>query len=162
MLVFFKIVLMAYQPSQLGLKMYWLPLCRGIRPSSNKSPGYDTKQSDSEAPVMLELWRMWITLSLSLLPGLLWHRVLVSVRVSPVDWGCRIHWLPLCRGIRLPPLHKCPGYDTKQSDSEASVMLEVWRMWSTPSLPLLPGPLWPGVVAPDRVLSKGKIELFDI
>ena len=25
-------------------------------------------------------------------------------------------------------------------------------MWSTPSLPSLPGPLWPRVVAPDRVL----------
>ena len=23
-------------------------------------------------------------------------------------------------------------------------------MWSTPSLPSLPGPLWPGVVAPDK------------
>ena len=23
-------------------------------------------------------------------------------------------------------------------------------MWSTPSLPLLPGPLWPGVVAPNK------------
>ena len=32
-------------------------------------------------------------------------------------------------------------------------------MWSTPSLPTLPGPLWPGVVAPDRVLSMGQIEL---
>ena len=32
-------------------------------------------------------------------------------------------------------------------------------MQSTPSLPSLPGPLWPGVVAPDRVLSMGQIEL---
>ena len=44
-------------------------------------------------------------------------------------------------------------YDTKQSDSEASEMLELWGMWSTSSLPSLPGPLWPVVVAPDRVLS---------
>ena len=29
-------------------------------------------------------------------------------------------------------------------------MLELWGMWSTPSLPSLPGPLWPGVVAPDK------------
>ena len=28
-------------------------------------------------------------------------------------------------------------YDTKQLDSEAPVMLELWEMWSTPSLPLL-------------------------
>ena len=32
-------------------------------------------------------------------------------------------------------------------------------MQSTPSLSLLPGPLWPGVVAPDMVLSIGQIEL---
>ena len=29
-------------------------------------------------------------------------------------------------------------------------MLGLYRMQSTPSLPLLPGPLWPGVVAPDK------------
>ena len=49
----------------------------------------------------------------------------------------------------------CPGYDTKQSDGEVPAMLELWGMRSTPSLPLLPGPLWPGVVAPDRALSIG-------
>ena len=32
-------------------------------------------------------------------------------------------------------------------------------MQSTPSSPSLPGPLWPRVVAPDRVLSVGQIEL---
>ena len=41
-------------------------------------------------------------------------------------------------------------------------MLELWGIWSTPSLPLLTGPLRPGVVAPDRILSMGQIELFDI
>ena len=38
-------------------------------------------------------------------------------------------------------------------------MLELLRMQSTPSLPLFPGPLWPGVVAPDKVLFMGQIEL---
>ena len=38
-------------------------------------------------------------------------------------------------------------------------MLELWRMWSTPSLPSLPGPLWPGMIASDRVLYMGQIEL---
>ena len=142
----------------------------------------------------------------------------------PVGWGCRIHRLLLCRGVRLPPtsvldmtlnnlktkqtkpnyiiicirdplnhvtvcnlcllyrntLHHttCPvgsdywihrvhlwrglrhplwasWYDTKQSDGEVPVMLGLWRMQSTSSLLLLPGSLWPGMVAPDRALSMG-------
>ena len=71
----------------------------------------------------------------------------------PVGWGCTIHWLHLCRGVRTPLPNECPGYDTKQSDGEVPVMLGPWEIRSTPSLPLLPGPLWPDVVAPDRVLS---------
>ena len=38
-------------------------------------------------------------------------------------------------------------------------MLELWGIQGTPSLLSLPGPLWSGVVAPDRVLSMGQIEL---
>ena len=53
----------------------------------------------------------------------------------------------------------CPGYDTKQSDGDDSVMQELWEMRITPLLPSLPGPLWPGVVAADRDLSMGQIEL---
>ena len=41
-------------------------------------------------------------------------------------------------------------------------MLKLWGIWSTPSLPLLPAPHWPRVVAPDRILSMAQIELFDI
>ena len=66
--------------------------------------------------------------------------------------GCRIHRQHLCRGVRFPP-NECSGYDTKQSDGEVPVMQ------STPSLPSLPGPLWPGLVAPDKVLSMSQIEL---
>ena len=35
-------------------------------------------------------------------------------------------------------------------------------MRSTLSLPSLPGPLWPVVVTPDRVVSMDQIELFYI
>ena len=38
-------------------------------------------------------------------------------------------------------------------------MLGLWAMWSTPSLPLLPGLLWSGMVILDMALSKGYIEL---
>ena len=61
-----------------------------------------------------------------------------------------------------PPSNVYPGYDIKQSDGETPVMLELLGMQSTPSLPLLLGPLLSGVVAPDRILSISQIELFDI
>ena len=35
-------------------------------------------------------------------------------------------------------------------------------MMGTPSLLLLPGPLSPEVITPDKILSMGQIELFDI
>ena len=55
--------------------------------------------------------------------------------------------------------NECSVYDAKQSDSKFPVMLEIWGMQSFPSLPSFPGPLWPGVVAPDRVVTMGYIEL---
>ena len=55
--------------------------------------------------------------------------------------------------------NECPRYYTKQSDGEAPVMLELWEMRSTPLLPSLSGPLWPGFVVPDRVISMGQIVL---
>ena len=69
------------------------------------------------------------------------------MHVCPVGWGCGIHRLFLCRGVRHH--NECPVYDSKLSDNEGPAML------STPSLPSLLGPLWPGVVAPDRALSMG-------
>ena len=74
----------------------------------------------------------------------------------PVGWGCRMHWLLLCREVR-PSYNYCPGHDTKQSHGEVPVMLGLWGMRSTPSLPSLPGPLWLGVEAPI-----GQIELNSV
>ena len=51
--------------------------------------------------------------------------------------------------------NECPENDTQESDDETSVMFEFWGMRSTPLLPSLPGPLYPGVVVPDMVLSMG-------
>ena len=48
----------------------------------------------------------------------------------------------LAEGVRPLP-NKCPGYDIEQSNGEVPVMLELWRMQCSPSLPLLPGPPWP-------------------
>ena len=62
---------------------------------------------------------------------------------------------------KLPPPNECPGYDIKQSDDKAPSS-DIWEVSSSPSLQLLPGPLSPGVVAPNRVLSMGQIKLLDI
>ena len=72
-----------------------------------------------------------------------------TVLLGPVGWGRKIH-------------QRMSWYDTKQSDGEVPVILELWRIWSTPSLPSLPDPLCTGVVAPDRVLSMGQIELISV
>ena len=79
----------------------------------------------------------------------------------PGDWDCRIHRLDLYRGVR-PATNECPGYDTKQSDGEVPVMLELWGMRSTSSLRSLSGSFWGGVIAPDRILSMGQIELNSV
>ena len=78
-----------------------------------------------------------------------------------MSWSCRIYQLHLCRSVRPHP-SEGPRNDPKQSDGEALVMLELWRVRSTPLLPSLPGPLLSGVVAPDKVLLIGQMQLFDI
>ena len=60
--------------------------------------------------------------------------------------------------MNLTP-NECAVYDIKQSDDEVPVMLRLWGMRSTLSLPLLPGSLWPRMVALDRALSIDQIEL---
>ncbi len=55
----------------------------------------------------------------------------------------------------LDPLNKSPTRDTKQSDGEFPGMMGLLVMRSTPSLSLLPHPLWSGMETPDRVLSTG-------
>ena len=70
--------------------------------------------------------------------------------VNPVGWGYKIH-----------RLNECPVYDTKPSNGEAPVMREFGGI-RTHSLPSLPGPILPEVVAPNRVPSVGQIKLFDI
>ena len=68
-----------------------------------------------------------------------------------------VHQLYLCRGVRPLPTSVLL-YDTKQSDGEVQFKLELWEIQSTHSFPSLPGPLWSGVVAPDRALLMGQIE----
>ena len=47
---------------------------------------------------------------------------------------------------QVPAPNECIVYDTKESGDEAPVMLKLWGMRGTPSLP---GSLWLGLVVPD-------------
>ena len=100
---------------------------------------------------------------------LLWSAIYIAkvicdnqILLCPVGWGCRIHRLILCRGVRAPH-NECSGYDTKESDYEGPAMLELRGMRNTPLLPSLPGSLWPGVAAPDIYgLNRTKLHFFSL
>ena len=82
--------------------------------------------------------------------------------MGPTQSAGAVEYIDCISAERQGLPNECPGHDIKQSDSEAPVMLKLWGIWSIPSLPLLPDPLWPGVVALDRVLSMSQIEMLDI
>ena len=85
------------------------------------------------------------------------HQLYLIILFTPVGLGCGIHHLHLGWRVKLTHPNKCPGYDIKLFDGEAPA-LEIWGMWSTPLLPLLPDPLWLEVVSPDRALSMGQMQ----
>ena len=75
----------------------------------------------------------------------------------PVGWSWRMHELHHSREVRYPQRVSC--MDLKQSNGDVPVMMTLWRRQSAISLPSPPSPLSPWVVAPDRALSLGQIEL---
>ena len=82
----------------------------------------------------------------------------ITITEPVLSMGVRIHWLyPL-------QMNKTP---TPPKRGMALNFLWWWRsssgtrgVWITASLPLLPGPLWPGVVVRIWVPFKGQIDLF--
>ena len=81
---------------------------------------------------------------------LLWHLTLCIAQSAGA-----VEYTDCTSAEGLDPFQRVSWYDTKQSHGEVPVMLGLWGIQGTPSLPLFPGPLWPGVVAPDRALSMG-------
>ena len=63
-----------------GCRIYRLYVCRRIR-LPHRVSCYGTKQSDGEAPAMLEIWRMRNTPWLPSLPGSFWLEMVASDRV---------------------------------------------------------------------------------
>ena len=111
--------------------------------------------------------QLFLLILIICLHKVIWYQVFRSntyhFQICLVGCGGRIYWLRLCKGGKTPsPENECPEFDTKQSDGKVPVILKLWGMRSTPSLPSLPGPLLLGVVAPDRLLSTGLIELNSV
>ena len=73
---------------------------------------------------------------------------LYTCHFCPEGRGCRIHRLHLCRVGKTPPI-----------SVQDMTLNNIWEMRSILSSPSLSGPLWPGVVAPHKVLCTGQIEL---
>ena len=87
-----------------GCKIHRQLLCRGVRPPTNKCPGYGTKKSDSGVLVMLELWRMWGTPCLTSIPGQLWPRVVApnrAVSTGQIKLNCDLilNWIAWNRTV---------------------------------------------------------------
>ena len=51
---------------------------------------------------------------------------------------------------------RCPAYDTKLH-LMVSVILEIWAVWGTPLMSLLPGPLWSWVIVLGRIFSMSRM-----
>ena len=78
------------------------------------------------------------------------HYIIYSTNILTLLAELRIYWLLLLLQMDNTPF---------VSDSEVSVLKSL-GVFSTPSLSLLPGPLWPRVLVPVRVSSMGRINLF--
>ena len=87
------------------------------------------------------------------------HILLNSNRGIPLTTlFCSKSYIAELRDALLSRIHS-KQYDTKQSDGNTRVILELREIRSAPSLTSLPGPLGPRVIAPLRVLFIDKIEL---
>ena len=79
---------------------------------------------------------------------------------SRASWGCGIHQMHLCRGVRSP----LPLSILDMTLTHLIVRLQSWSFWrmgNTPSLPLLPGQPGFKIVVPIRIPSMVQIELFN-
>ena len=91
----------------------------------------------------------------------LWKTTQFKQIIAQLFGGCSIHWLHLCRGVKTPPPTSVLVM-TLNHQMASLKSVELRGIHSTLSLPLLPGPLLPRVVEPDRVLSMGQTEVWHL
>ena len=88
----------------------------------------------------------------------LWHKVILRVSGNSEAFN-----YIMCCGVLSVHLKTQPCFvlvwHKISSEGEAQA-LEIWRVYSTLLLPLLPFPLWLGVVVPVRASSMGQINPF--
>ena len=79
-----------------------------------------TQASGTKVPILSTAIQWpWLKLLLAYAPSQPSSKTSTSrTTYCPVGWGCRIHWLHLCREVI--PHNACPGYDTKQSDGSSN------------------------------------------
>ena len=64
-----------------------------------------------------------------------------------------------CFSAKGYPANECPVYDSKYSDGEVAVILDLSGVQTTPLLLSFPSFLWPGMIASNSILSISQIEL---
>ena len=102
---------MVFLKQEKKLRWVWL------ENTPNKCPVYDTEASEDETPVQDFLGNVEY-------PFIAPRSTLTRSCSCPVYWGCRIHRLLLCRGVRLP-LTSVLDLTLKQSDGEVPAVLEL-------------------------------------
>ena len=135
----------AYQP----LKVYW----------KSKFNPFDYNHNYFQRSIAINFLIAHFYLTIIIIIVFIQRYVYVYLTLrSPVGWVCEIHRLHLCIEVRLLPNKFLDRTLNHLMSNHLMARLQIWGIWNTPSLPLLPRSLWPGVVAPDRVISQGQIE----
>ena len=90
-----------------------------------------------------------------MLNRIIWNKTVLALTVCITQSAGAVEYTDCTSAEGEDPHNECPKYDSKQFDGEIPTMLELWGMRSTFSLPLIPGSLWPGIVAPGWPLPLG-------
>ena len=91
---------------------------------------------------------IWLTLSMSIRIHISTDTCICIGHLNLLGrWRVAVEYTAYISAEGLDYSYECPGYDTIQSDSDAPVKLDFWRIQNTSSWPSLPDPLGPGVLA---------------
>ena len=111
--------------------------------------------------IKITLWYIHLFLRISfvlLTSSIIKHWLSYSLKTW---WGLEYADCVPCRWVRWSPTPKKMRVGLK-CDIKLYLMVrfEIWWVWNTPSLSLLPGPLWSKMVVRVRVQSMSQVDLF--